>query len=49
LRRSSPHFTAVDAALLPVVYFGMSLGLTFPFNIVLGIPLYLQSAQSLLG
>ncbi|RFO95578.1 sodium-dependent bicarbonate transport family permease [Rhodoferax lacus] len=29
----------------PSLYFGMSLGLTFPFNILLGIPLYLQAAQ----
>ena len=29
----------------PSLYFGMSLGLTFPFNILLGIPLYLLAAQ----
>jgi uncharacterized protein len=29
----------------PSLYFGMSLGLTFPFNILLGIPLYLYVAQ----
>lgn len=29
----------------PSLYFGMSLGLTFPFNILLGIPLYVQVAQ----
>ncbi len=28
----------------PSIYFSMSLGLTFPFNILLGIPLYTQSA-----
>lgn len=33
----------------PSLYFGMSLGLTFPFNILLGIPLYLKLAQSFLG
>jgi hypothetical protein len=31
------------------LYFGMSLGLTFPFNILLGIPLYWQVAHSVLG
>lgn len=29
----------------PSIYFGMSLGLTFPFNILVGIPLYTQTAQ----
>lgn len=29
----------------PSLYFGMSLGLTFPFNILVGIPLYVQAAQ----
>lgn len=29
----------------PSLYFGMSLGLTFPFNILLGIPAYLHVAQ----
>ena len=29
----------------PSLYFGMSLGLTFPFNILLGIPLYVAVAQ----
>jgi hypothetical protein len=33
----------------PSLYFGMSLGLTFPFNILLGIPLYLHFAQKFLG
>lgn len=32
----------------PSLYFGMSLGLTFPFNILLGIPLYSEVAQRLL-
>jgi hypothetical protein len=32
----------------PSIYFGMSLGLTFPFNILLGIPLYAGIAQRLL-
>jgi hypothetical protein len=29
----------------PSLYFGMSLGLTFPFNILIGIPLYVPVAQ----
>ena len=29
----------------PTLYFGMSLGLTFPFNILVGIPLYVHAAQ----
>ena len=29
----------------PSLYFGLSLGLTFPFNILLGIPLYTAAAQ----
>ena len=33
----------------PSLYFGMSLGLTFPFNILLGIPLYLLAAQQVLS
>ncbi len=32
----------------PSLYFGMSLGLTFPFNILLGIPLYAAVAQACL-
>lgn len=32
----------------PSLYFGMSLGLTFPFNILLGIPLYVAVAQRFL-
>ncbi len=33
----------------PSLYFGMSLGLTFPFNILVGIPLYVHAAHRLLG
>jgi len=29
----------------PSLYFGMSLGVTFPFNILIGIPLYVHVAQ----
>ena len=32
----------------PSLYFGMSLGLTFPFNILLGIPLYVGVAQRMI-
>ncbi len=32
----------------PSLYFGMSLGLTFPFNILIGIPLYMEVAQRVL-
>ena len=32
----------------PSLYFGMSLGLTFPFNILIGIPLYVQVAERFL-
>jgi hypothetical protein len=31
----------------PDLYMGMSLGITFPFNIVLGIPLYIYVANLL--
>ena len=33
----------------PALYFGMALALTFPFNVVLGIPLYYQLIQLLGG
>ena len=33
----------------PSLYFGMSLGLTFPLNILLGIPLYTEVARRVLG
>jgi uncharacterized protein len=33
----------------PALYFGMSLGLTFPFNILLGIPIYTAVARQVLG
>lgn len=33
----------------PALYFGLSLGVTFPFNILLGIPLYAQAARMVLG
>ena len=52
---ASASYIAVPAVLRqalpeakPSIYFGMSLGLTFPFNILVGIPLYVQAAQRFL-
>ena len=52
---ASASYIAVPAVLRtalpeakPALYFGLSLGLTFPLNIVLGIPVYLMVAQSVL-
>jgi hypothetical protein len=51
---SSASYIAVPAVVRvaipeanPSLYFGMSLGLTFPFNILVGIPLYAAVAQRL--
>jgi hypothetical protein len=33
----------------PSLYFGLSLGLTFPFNLIIGIPLYARLAAHFLG
>ncbi|MBL8305018.1 MAG: sodium-dependent bicarbonate transport family permease, partial [Ideonella sp.] len=33
----------------PALYVGLSLGITFPLNILLGIPLYLWAARMVLG
>ena len=53
---ASASYIAVPAVLRtalpeakPALYFGLSLGLTFPLNIVLGIPVYLAVAQMVLG
>lgn len=53
---ASASYIAVPAVLReaipearPSLYFGMSLGLTFPFNILLGIPLYTGVARQVLG
>ena len=53
---ASASYIAVPAVLRhalpeanPSLYFGMSLGLTFPFNILLGIPLYVSAARYLLS
>jgi hypothetical protein len=53
---ASASYIAVPAVLRyaipeakPSLYFGMSLGVTFPFNIMLGIPLYTSVANRVLG
>lgn len=33
----------------PALYFGLSLGVTFPFNLLIGIPLYMQAARWVMG
>jgi hypothetical protein len=53
---ASASYIAVPAVLRyalpeanPSVYFGMSLGVTFPLNILLGIPLYVSIAKAVLS
>ena len=53
---ASASYIAVPAAMRlalpeaePSVYLTLSLGVTFPFNIALGIPLYIYAAQALSG
>jgi len=53
---ASASYIAVPAVLRyaipeanPSLYFGLSLGVTFPLNIIFGIPLYSYVAQSVLG
>lgn len=53
---ASASYIAVPAVLRyaipeaqPALYLGMSLGLTFPFNIVIGIPLYLSVAYAVIA
>lgn len=53
---ASASYIAVPAVLRhavpeanPSLYFGMSLGLTFPLNIILGIPVYTAVARAVLG
>ena len=53
---ASASYIAVPAVLKhaipeasPVFYLGMSLGVTFPLNIIVGIPLYVSMARWLLG
>ena len=33
----------------PAIYLGLSLGVTFPFNIIFGIPLYYELAKYFIG
>lgn len=33
----------------PALYFGLSLGITFPLNILVGIPVYTTVAKAVLG
>ena len=33
----------------PAIYFGLSLGITFPLNITIGIPVYAAMARAVLG
>ena len=53
---ASASYIAVPAVLReaipearPPLYFGLSLGITFPLNLLLGIPFYLLLAQQFLG
>ena len=53
---ASASYIAVPAAMRvavpqanPSIYLTLALAVTFPFNLVLGIPLYLTIAQSLTG
>lgn len=53
---ASASYIAVPAVLRyavpeanPSLYFGLSLGLTFPFNLIIGIPLYAKLAAHFLG
>jgi len=53
---ASASYIAVPAVLRyalpeanPSLYFGLSLGVTFPLNILVGIPLYTTVAQAALG
>ena len=53
---ASASYIAVPAVLRyaipeahPSLYFGLSLGVTFPLNILFGIPLYAQMAQRWMG
>jgi hypothetical protein len=52
---ASASYIVVPAALRnaipeanPAIYFGLALGLTFPLNLVVGIPLYTWAAQQVL-
>ncbi|MEO1380070.1 MAG: sodium-dependent bicarbonate transport family permease, partial [Pseudomonadota bacterium] len=53
---ASASYIAVPAAMRvalpeanPSIYLTLSLGVTFPFNLTLGIPLYLAMANAIIG
>ena len=53
---ASGSYIAVPAVLryaipeaVPSLYFGMALGITFPINLMIGIPFYMQVAKAVLG
>jgi hypothetical protein len=53
---ASASYIAVPAALRvavpqanPSIYLTLSLAVTFPFNLVLGLPIYLAVAEALIG
>jgi hypothetical protein len=53
---ASASYIAVPAVLRhalpevsPALYMGMSLGITFPLNLIIGIPLYTQIAKLVMG
>jgi len=53
---ASASYIAVPAAMRvalpeanPAVYLTLSLGVTFPFNLTLGIPLYVATASAVIG
>ena len=53
---ASASYIAVPAAMRvalpeanPSVYLTLSLGVTFPFNLTVGIPLYIAAATALIG
>jgi hypothetical protein len=53
---ASASYIAVPAAMRvalpeanPSIYLTLSLGVTFPFNLTLGIPIYLALSQTLTG
>ena len=53
---ASASYIAVPAAMRvavpqanPSIYLTLSLAVTFPFNLVIGLPIYLTVAQSLIG
>ena len=53
---ASASYIAVPAAMRvalpeanPAVYLTLSLGITFPFNLTLGVPLYVAVASAVIG